>query len=64
MKKSIIDVIMLIDDDEATNFIHKVIINRVDRVNKCETISSSEKALMNLQNSKESELPDIIFLDL
>ncbi len=64
MKKSIIDFIMLIDDDEATNFIHKVIINRVDRVNKCETISSSEKALMNLQNSKESELPDIIFLDL
>ena len=62
--KEKIDFIMLIDDDEATNFIHKMMISQMKYTNKCEVFESSENALQFLIESQPSELPNLILLDL
>jgi len=58
--------IMLIDDDEATNYLSKFII---DSTKCCETLSEfslAEHAINDLKNriQLQQELPDVIFLDL
>lgn len=58
--------VLLVDDDEATNFIHKMIINDHG---SCENVvfrTNGEEALDYLNNDdKESmPIPDIIFLDI
>lgn len=63
--------ILLIDDDNATNEIHKYVIKRSNVAEKVHTVSSGYDALDYLTNSGEYESdseeypqPDIIFLDI
>ncbi len=60
MKK--VNSIMLIDDDAATNFYHKIIIQRLNCSNRIEVFDDATEALQYLENAEE--LPDIIFLDI
>ena len=62
---------MLIDDDEPTNFLSRMIIEDADCTNHIQVIDGGENALKYLLNSKESGYnseqypwPDLIFLDI
>lgn len=55
---------MLIDDDAATNFYHKIIIQRLDCVKHLEIFEDPTKALKYLENAEEENLPELIFLDI
>jgi len=58
--------ILLIDDDEATNFYHKYILEESKVVEKIEVATNGEEAIKLLQNLKENNMPfpDLIFLDI
>jgi len=57
--------IMLIDDDEPTNFLSKLVIKRSNSCEKVENYICAEEALSFLQNNHlEPELPDLILLDI
>ncbi|TDQ33006.1 response regulator [Zeaxanthinibacter enoshimensis] len=64
MKK--VNSILLIDDDEATNFLHKIIIKRADCAHNIVAVDSGPKALefLNTKVNGEYPRPDIIFLDI
>lgn len=54
---------MLIDDDEATNFIHQDVLEDVDPEDKdIHVHNDAEEALKNIKKSKI--IPEIIFLDI
>ncbi len=61
---------LLIDDDEPTNFINKIIVQRSDCTNHIQVTESAEEALYYLQQQSKfghnggSSLPDLIFLDI
>ena len=61
-----VDCILLIDDDEATNFLHKIVINRAGCANKVVAVQSGADALEFLTTKSNSRYPqpDIIFLDI
>jgi CheY-like chemotaxis protein len=63
MKK--IKAVLLIDDDEPTNFIHKKIIQGTDLVEAIHIAHSGQEAL-NFLSRKDNEkpIPDLIFLDI
>ena len=58
--------ILLIDDSEPTNFLHKKIIGKADCANKCVAFESAEKALHYLKSEENGHYPqpDLIFLDI
>ena len=58
--------VLLIDDDEPTNFIAKMIVTKADFNNSTEAIQSAIKALDYLKNENlsENDIPDLIFLDI
>jgi len=58
--------IMLIDDDEATNYLSKFIINGKNCCEKLSVFCMAEHAIDDLKNRIKhlQELPDVIFLDL
>ena len=58
--------ILLIDDDEATNFIHEMIIKQANCTEKVITKDSAINALEYLTTISEGVYPqpDIIFLDI
>lgn len=58
--------VFLIDDDEATHFIHRLTMERSGLVNAVTPFSDAELALRHLKelNQKSSPLPDLILLDL
>ena len=57
--------ILLIDDDYATNFLHKLIIRDAACAEHVEVAVNAEKALAFLQSNVENKLiPDIIFVDV
>lgn len=57
---------MLIDDDKATNFLHKEIIRETGLVNKVVDMESGYEALEYLEKMEDGKYPqpDIIFLDI
>jgi CheY-like chemotaxis protein len=58
--------ILLVDDDKVFNFINEKLLNRLNLPLKIATAGNGEEALRYLTNSAkiQSELPDVIFLDL
>lgn len=66
MDMSKINQILLIDDDPATNFINRKIINDNGCADKVTTLTSAEAALEYLKANKESgnTQPDLILLDI
>jgi len=58
--------ILLIDDDEATNFYNRMIIQRVGCTENIVTMSSASKALTYLQSEENGKYPqpDLILLDI
>ena len=61
-----LNLILLIDDDEPTNFLHKIIIEQHGCAQKIETVRSSMEALEFLKKRIDSSYPhpDLIFLDI
>ena len=58
--------ILLIDDDESTNFINKIVLSKTGCAQKIIAIESARKALGLLieKSSHEPYLPELIFLDI
>ena len=62
--------IMLIDDNEADNDYHELVIQRADITTKLLTLSSSIKAVeyfkncLSRENDPDYPLPDLVFIDL
>ncbi|GAB3019995.1 response regulator [Cyclobacterium sediminis] len=65
MRKKI-NCILLIDDDKATNFLHKEVIRETGLVNKVVDMESGHEALEYLEKMEDGKYPqpDIIFLDI
>lgn len=66
MSTSRLHCILLIDDDETTNYFHKTIVNNSGFVDKCVIAENGLEALELLQSDKEGNFlqPDLIFLDI
>lgn len=56
--------VLLIDDDEATNFLNKVILSRSQKAEEILPFQKAEEALKYLENTSENEIPELIFLDI
>jgi len=66
MKKKL-DCILLVDDDEPTNFLHKFVIHHAGVAETVAETRSGEEALSYLQSStyiNKSKEPNLIFLDI
>ena len=65
MKKKL-NSIMLIDDDQATNFLHKLVIKKADCTEDVHIELNGEAALnyLNTQIDGKYPKPDLIFLDI
>lgn len=65
MKKQL-NSILLIDDDEATNFINEMVIKEADCTNKIITVETGTEALEFLLSKTDGKhpQPDLIFLDI
>lgn len=55
--------ILLVDDDEDDNYYHKIIINKMEMVNKIAVAENGIEALAYIKDEANVP-PDIIFLDL
>lgn len=58
------EVVMLVDDNEIDLFINQKIIEFNSFSNKLITLSSGQEGLDFLTGADESDIPDLIFLDL
>ena len=61
-----VNCVLLVDDDDATNYIHKHVINEANFAEQIIVAKNGEEAL-NFLKSKEAKgyiKPDIIFLDI
>ncbi|QDH78470.1 response regulator [Echinicola soli] len=58
--------VLLIDDDEPTNYINEIILKRTGYVDKIVTVQSGMAALEYLKSVDENEnpRPELIFLDI
>jgi CheY-like chemotaxis protein len=59
--------ILLIDDDEPTNFLNRIVIEEVDCTERIETMQSAREALKYLTNTNPNgdyPRPDLVFLDI
>jgi CheY-like chemotaxis protein len=56
--------VLLIDDDEATNFLNKVILSRSKRTDNVIPYQKAEEALRFLESAEKDKLPELIFLDI
>jgi len=65
MKKAV-KCALFIDDDKATNYIHKFIANKLSCFECVEIVSSAKEGLEYLKNAEigENRVPDFIFLDI
>jgi CheY-like chemotaxis protein len=68
--KQKLNCILVIDDDEPTNFLSRVIIEETYCANKIVTVQSAEEALKYINCAKtkgvvsDCPMPDLIFLDI
>jgi CheY-like chemotaxis protein len=58
--------ILLIDDDQATNFLHKMVIKKTDCANSVKVELNGEAAINYLNTKQDGKYPspDLIFLDI
>jgi CheY-like chemotaxis protein len=60
--------VLVIDDDEPTNFLNQLIIEKSGYARHVKTVQSGQDALDYLENScsgsQENSVPDLIFLDI
>jgi CheY-like chemotaxis protein len=64
MKKKL-KCILLVDDDEATNFFHQIIIEQAGCTEHVEVATNGKKAIEFLTRERKNNCtPDIIFLDI
>lgn len=58
--------VLLIDDDEATNFMHEIIISKLKCADQIISFESANKALDYIQIKKNGQYPkpDLILLDI
>jgi CheY-like chemotaxis protein len=65
MKESI-DIVMLVDDNDTDNFIHKRVIELTSFAKNIVVKNSGKSALEYLESNKNNiaNLPDVIFLDI
>ncbi len=58
--------VLLVDDDDATNFLHKKIIRENNFAKQCHVVETGEEALEFLTTKVEEQYPqpDLIFLDI
>lgn len=56
--------ILLIDDDEATNNLSKMIFSRLDLCDKIEVAENGKEGIDYISNCTEDDLPDLILLDI
>jgi CheY-like chemotaxis protein len=64
--KTKLNCILLIDDDEATNFIHEMVISQENVTDRIVAVESGQEAL-DFLTTKENDSyvqPDVIFLDI
>jgi len=62
MKKKL-DCILLVDDNSDDNFFHKIIINKMDVVNRIDVVINGLEALAYLKKENQTP-PELIFLDI
>lgn len=55
--------ILLVDDDETSNFLNELLIKGMDLVEEVSVASNGQEALEHLKN-RDNTVPQIIFLDL
>jgi CheY-like chemotaxis protein len=62
----ILNCVLLIDDDDATNFYHKVVINKVGCAKQVVAVRNGKAALEYLKSTENGNhpKPDLIFLDI
>lgn len=56
--------ILLVDDNEADNYLHKLIITEVGIAESVVDMLDGEAALEYLKSNPEDQAPDLIFLDI
>lgn len=65
-----LDCILLVDDDEPTNYLNKMIISEMGCVNHIEVAQTGKQALEFLRNksiqksNEDSSYPELVFLDI
>ncbi len=66
MMRFSVDFVLLVDDDQPTNYFHRIILEDSGKVRRIEECSSAEAAQTWLSQSLQSNapLPDLIFLDI
>lgn len=64
--KTKLNCVLLIDDDEPTNFLNKMIIEETGRVAEVKVVQSARDALEYLagRNAPKPPTPELIFLDI
>jgi CheY-like chemotaxis protein len=64
--KQKLNCILLIDDDEPTNFLNRLVIEEVNCSERIETMQSAREALKYLSNASNGAYPrpDLVFLDI
>jgi CheY-like chemotaxis protein len=64
--KELLDLILFIDDDEGTNFLHQRFTTRANCTRHIKTMTSAVDALAYLKDTKNPDYirPNIIFLDI
>jgi CheY-like chemotaxis protein len=65
--RSTLDLILLIDDDETTNYVNKRLLTRLNVAKEIKVMSNGKEALTYLQNAAAGsgeKNPDLIFLDI
>lgn len=65
MKKKL-NSVLLVDDDDATNFIHKYVIEEAEFAKNIKVVENGQEALDYLKSNNDSgyERPNLIFLDI
>ena len=65
MKKKV-NCVLLIDDDDATNYIHQHVINEADFAENIKIVGNGQEALdyLKFKNKADYIRPDLIFLDI
>ncbi|SDM51785.1 response regulator [Kriegella aquimaris] len=56
--------ILLVDDDPATNFVHRFVIKKTKLTEKVTVVENGKEALDYLQSNDNEPKPNIIFLDI
>lgn len=56
--------ILLVDDDPATNFVHRFVIKKTKLTEKVTVVENGKEALEYLQSNDDEPKPNIIFLDI